>query len=417
MATQTDTYKRVNFDPDGQGLDFTDLSVLQEAALRAQLEMFLLSGVTDVIENPTNPHSADAPDFESGDLAQSIGLDFDDMLWTPHPSLPAIKPTGVARQLTTGTGVIVQHLQGEEPFNGSEDATLAFRFVSGTNLTTAVGDATNPRIDIVEVKLEVITDTAEMRDFEDATTRAPTTQSHNVAKRTQMTIQIKQGTPAASPTYPTPTAGFTAMAAVWVPANHNAVHSVDNIRDLRWPIGGFRTYDVNANAMYTPGATQWTINETGQYLEAPASGADPVYAICPVSMKSARLLGVGIMGQSDGTPTVELVRITHNAGGAPTITSLATIDYGDIFDNPGGFLKVGSVFLMDVLGDALGAVKGARVANRRIGSAIWCNGHPAGVGKAETLITAAPSQIGIKIAACDPAGTLALVRFYVAHGM
>lgn len=417
MAVLVDTFKRVRFDPDGQGIDLTDMHTMQAVALKAQLEMFLLSGVTDVIGDPSDPTSTAVQDFERGLEVQSdTSLDFRDMLWTPCAASGYIAPGGTALSLVTTAGVVVQLVDGADGFSGDVDQLLAFRIPAGTTLTNSAAHATLNRIDLVEIKLELV-DGVEMvaRDFEDATTRVPTSQSTDVAKKVQCTIQIKAGTAGASPTYPAPTAGFVPIAAVYIPAAWGFQHSIDNLRDMRWPIGGFRTYDVNANQMYSPGATQWTINETGQYMEAPTVGLAPLYAICPTSMKTARLLGVGIMGEAGATPTVDLVRVAHAAGTAPTITSVAAIDAGDIFDT-GGFYKVGALFLMDVLGDSLGIAKGARLANRRIGSPLWCNADPAGPARFEQPITNNPTQLGVKIVS-DVGGTVAFVRFYVAHGM
>lgn len=100
--------------------------------------------------------------------------------------------------------------------DGTEPKFIAYTFTT-EEVTIANGDATNPRIDLVQMKLEYVDET-EARDFQDATTRALTSQSLGVRRRVKCTLSVKQGTPAASPAYPDPDTGFCVIAGMFVGA-------------------------------------------------------------------------------------------------------------------------------------------------------------------------------------------------------
>lgn len=106
---------------------------------------------------------------------------------------------------------------------GSEPSVLAFSLPGTNEVTIANGDPTNPRVDIVQMKLEYLEDTSLPRDFEDAISRLKTTTSYTKRRRVQCTLSVKQGTPASSPTYPTPDAGFCVIAGLVV--GTNCVHA------------------------------------------------------------------------------------------------------------------------------------------------------------------------------------------------
>lgn len=104
--------------------------------------------------------------------------------------------------------------------DGSEPKLLAYTFAN-EEVTIANGDATNPRIDLVQMKLEYVDDTSTSRDFQDATTRALSSQSLNIRRRVKCTLSVKQGTPAASPAYPDPDTGYCVIAGVMVGATYS----------------------------------------------------------------------------------------------------------------------------------------------------------------------------------------------------
>lgn len=418
MATQTDNNsRRVLFDPDGFAIDRTDDNNSQLFAMARQMILWA-SGITNAVDDPSSPGTF--ADLELGQAwnQQSDGADANDLVFAPFPGAGFVGP-GLANHLTLYPGPLM--LFTGAPFASTGEEFVSYWVNTPIDLTTAVGDATNPRIDLVEIKAEWVDGDAQSRHFEDATTRAPSSQTEDKERGVQITVQIKQGTPAATPAYPAPTAGFAPLAAVRVPALHNGVHTVSNLRDMRWPLGGLRVIDVDARGFWLQGTNPWLLNEAGMYVEtdgATTAVADSVIVQCPIGAKSARLLGVGIYGAAAGNPSVELVRIDHNLPATPTITQLADLDTGQIFD-VAGFNNMGAIELMDPLGVAGTPQAGARLANRRVGSPMWCNGYAAGSGQEGSIPETPFSKLGVRIKSENDGSDafVSFVRFYVAQGL
>lgn len=409
MTTSTDNHsKRVLFDPNGEALDGDDLNDMQLFASLQYLENLIGSGVPDAISDPTSPGAI--IDLELSEIWNGI-TDFSDLVFAPLPGCGYFKAGPVARTLISVPGPIIG--MADEPFNGGGESFAPFR-LGGLTFTTAIGHATLPRIDTISATFTFVDADPTPRDFEDATTRAPSSQNPNKTRRVQVTFLLTQGVPSANPVYPTPVSGAP-ICAVYVPALHNAVHDPANVRDMRWPIGGLKIYDVDANAFYRPGANPWSVNQSGMYAEANASGTDPLYAHCPTGQKTARLIGVGVYGVSAASASCQLVRVEHNLPAIPTVTLLADFDPGEIFTSIAGFRTRAAVQIMDDLAtNAPG--KGLRVANRRIGTPMWCNGFPAGPAHPGAAGETPMSRVALKLVSEDVA-LVSFVRFYVMHGM
>jgi hypothetical protein len=410
---------------DGEGLDYVDLNGAQNKVLRTLLDNCLASLLPDAILNDAtgtgDPDSAFDPDY-STNLTALLAGDFTAFVQAPIPGSAYWRPTATSNQVELVSGPLA--MVTDEPPATSTTPAVAPLFSLGrglvATLTTAVGNGSNPRIDLIEVKAEWVDTTSTSRDFKDATTGQVTTNAFNKDRSVKFTYQLKQGTPAAIPTYPVPSSGFRAMAAIWVPTSHNAVHLRANLRDMRVPMGGLRTYDVNNHGFLLLGGTPWTLAN----FDAVAPGGTPtaIYIPCPVSSKTSRLMGVGLYGVCAGTASCKLVRIEHDGSGMPTETDLAQFD-ADLFDTA-GYRFVNTVQLMDYLsytagGGAHGSatVKGDRAADAAVGSPIWCSGDAAGPMNNRTSwgLANAP-QICLKVNG-DTASTLGLVRWLVAHGM
>ena len=173
-----------------------------------------------------------------------------------------IIPGGGARQTTVRAGTILQQVGSP---SGDAASFLPYTMVDGEfTLTHAVGDATNPRIDVIEVKLEYVDGNNESRIIQDPPPSvAQSVQSIAKKRRVQATFQIVQGTPAASPAFPPLTAGFAALGAVVVPATHNAVFvATTHFSDLRVPLGGARGTASPPRA--ASGAPRWRRQARGR---------------------------------------------------------------------------------------------------------------------------------------------------------
>lgn len=246
---------------------------------------------------------------------------------------------GSARQLVSFAGLIGQCTAsfGGQP-NGTDAQFLAYYLTDNEiNVTTAIGDATNPRIDIVCVKLSYesadVTDD-ESRDFQDATTLAPSSQTFVKKRKVKMQSQLVAGTPGVTPAEPAVPSGYVKLAAVTVPATHNTTHDwLTNGRDYRMPI---RPVRQNVYAFGNgPGVnveSGWATAITSGGLQSSA-GSQVVRIFPPAhAFYNARLLGVSIIGDltTGGAATVEIIRRFHAAtAGGDTDTVLATATAGN----------------------------------------------------------------------------------------
>jgi hypothetical protein len=315
---------------DGEGLDFTDLNNMQRY-LRAQVwdEAFALAQIRT--------------SGSGGSIKENQGI----LPQADHCYSPAggyLKAGGSTRQLLSAAGLICQCTSASAP-DGNDAKFLSYYIGdSEINVTTAIGDATNPRIDIVCVKLELeAADAADnvTRDFKDAVTGVLTSNTFAKKRKVKMTSQLVAGTPAASPVEPATPGGFVKLGAVTVPATHNTTHDWQtNGRDYRMPTR-------SVVQMVYPFGNGPGVNVESGWATAIASGGlqssagGQVVRIFPPSMgyANARLLAVKIYGDlAITTPaTVELIRRFHaTTAGGDTDTQLQTAaGFGPTFGQTG----------------------------------------------------------------------------------
>jgi hypothetical protein len=471
----------------------------------------------------------------------SAGTHPTDIGFCPFPAYGYVAPNGVANQLVVTPGPLVQlaATSDVDPEVEASENVLIFWNPSAEILETAVGDATNARVDVVQVKLEYEDGAPEARvfstdpvkstkdlnaltancetvlrakqagaggnsisiafvadglgvgsldqsgnaltfhyesgvttvaDFETAVAASTLIEiqtvdgtggtltdpgdtfaaslftggvdrviasnpSLNKARRVKATFSIKQGTPTAAPAYPAPDAGYCAIGAVYVPALHNASHSLNNIRDVRMPLGGLRIYDVPFNQInHAGGGTTWTQDFDEWKIVAPASGTGYAYAACPAGGENGRLVGVQIYGQPptvDGSLQAHVVRAEIDGSAGPTITQMASLIglFNELDSHPGipGHAYEGITDFADT-SNSIGAAIGSR--SGRVGNAIWTNGRTCGpvktyTGAAIAFPTGSASYnldtLAVQVLAQKDSAFaspfLSLVRFYVAHGM
>lgn len=224
----TDGYKIVLYN-DGEGLTHGDLNNNQR---------FLSAMLTDqmlgkLIGNPANTD----PQFSS----QTVNAP---TTWAYALSVGGANPKqgSANNKLLIGAGTIFQKIANSD---GNDMTLLPFTFDGTTEFTIANGDATNPRCDMIQMKLELENGDLQSRDFEDGTTHVITTTSVNKQRRVKATLSVKTGTPAASPVYPTPDAGYVPLCVVVVHATwagatpfsyHDRGATAAVIHDLRMPI-------------------------------------------------------------------------------------------------------------------------------------------------------------------------------------
>lgn len=247
--------------------------------------------------------------------------------------------------------------------DGTEPKLLAYTFTT-EEVTIANGDATNPRIDLVQMKLEYVNET-ESRDFQDATTRALTSQTLAVRRRVKCTLSVKQGTPAASPAYPDPDAGYCVIAGLCVGASYAGATGLGlddmagpalvlhdqrmpmNVRphgalanDMAFagtdfvPTGGFyieRINNVDGNSLYIPchrwGNSGRLVMIDCQFRDSTAL-TSTIIRWNPGDVAEASLAGGNLNGSSSATmslrrSTINQFQLLHTPAAGPTIVGNA----------------------------------------------------------------------------------------------
>lgn len=514
-----DIFKRILFNAGEQGVaeDFNDL---QEQIMGQLTEMRLFSSLPDLFHDPGNVDNR--LDMESNEWIVTGDTNAMGVCWVPNPRAAVPKPGAGARTIVMTSGPIVQQISDSAGLGDLSTPHVLMYWVQDSDLpslTTGVGDATNPRIDILQCKLEMIDGGPETRvysqesvkasldldpltpnvdtiiraragglggnsisialvadgagvgsltasgnaltfhyqsgvttvaNFETAVTASSLIEIHTVGtganvfaagdaiaatlltggtnqvlvgssinktRRVQATFSIKAGTAAATPAYPTPDAGYMAIAAVYVPALHNAVHTLANFRDLRIPLGGIRAYDVHYNQI-NPGSG-WSVNHGNHTLVA--TGISTARAMCPVGGHYGRLIAIGIAGDASTPGTFDgfIEKITYDNAPPPTVTVLSdmpTID-GSI-DSSYGFWQHKFLEIME-RSAAGGYIAGTRA--NQIGNPIWTDGTTCGPAQAQAILfdtdpLPGPSKLAVSMTSNTNAA-ISLVRFYIAHGM
>lgn len=203
MATTTDQYARVLFQ-DGGGIDTDDLN---GAASRG------LAVLWDQVIRELIPNRAIATAANEDTQIDMTAIPYA-LALTTMGARPVQGTTFQRVRITRGT--LMQAIVATP--TGAEPAVLGFSFSGNDELIIAAGDPSNPRVDLIQMKLEYVEDTAPARYFEDAVSRAKTTVTANTRRRVKCTLSLKQGTPGASPVYPTPDTGCCVIAGLVVGA-------------------------------------------------------------------------------------------------------------------------------------------------------------------------------------------------------
>jgi hypothetical protein len=519
-----DEFKRILFNAGEQAV-IADFNALQAQMHMMIKEMLLLPGLTNATMDPsgglgTRWDPEQRNQILSGDVPPT------DIAVCPYPSAGFVSINGAgARQLRVGAagpiGQVINdsNLDATGGFNPDDPALLLYWMHSDEfTLTTAIGHATLPRIDIVEMKLEVEDGANEARvydqpavkaelDLDPLTTHVDTVIQSRVggtdgnsisiafandgsgagsltasgfaltfhfqtgvttvtnfetavaastlieiqsvgtganifttggdtlaathlaggtaqilvsssvpkSRHTKATFQIKQGTANATPTYPTPSVGFVAIAAVYVPALHNAVHSLANIRDLRWPLGGVKVYDVLPRDFILGTSSPSWARTTDEWSAVCSAGTTALIAPCPVGGGMGRIIGIGVVGNLSFTaPEVFLKKVALN--GTPTLTNL--LELQPISDDLSGGFGFSWANAIDLMEDNT-YVTGIRLPDTRVGNAFWTDGSLAGPAQESVqsdVLRTTMNKVYVHIKNASGAFVHA-VRFVIAHGM
>lgn len=359
-----DVYKEVLFN-DGEGLVYSDLNDIQRFAAARLFNQVVIASFA-----AGNAATSLDPDIGSN-LAAAISAP---MVFALHGGAGFVIPGVGARTTTVRAGTIMTY---DSTVTAGSDMAYKPYTLTDTEftLTHDVGDA-NPRIDLIEIKIDETDGTLTARDFQDAVTLGVT--STLTAKRRQgvLTAQIKKGTAAATPTYPSPTAGYSVLGAVYVPALHNAVFTTDHIRDQRFPLG-VKAIDVPL-PWCTFGTSSWTIATSNHAIQGGGT-ANPFRLVIPGGQHT-RVLGVGLMARMDTGATVATARLcrqTHSNTylGAPTITELAELA-SNLCANTVAYRHVGVAEIAQRASSTQASTRNPTYT--WLGDPVWCNGRRGG---------------------------------------
>ncbi len=304
----TDLYSTVFFQ-DGEQLTFDDLNNGQRF-LRAQLTDQILQQLIGDVSN-----AATRPEFGGDGGANASGL----WAYSMSPGRAFLRQGSANNKIQLAPGTLFQKSANND---GADSTLVPFSFVGTEEWTLASGDATNPRVDVLQMKLEYITDTLASVDFQDAVTRANTTTPNTATRRRiQCTLSVKTGTPAASPTIPDPDTGFVPVGTAvvghgWTSAGAAPIFGVDTaeankvvIHDQRMPLG-VRGHIVTPllymlETAFSLSAVNTVVNST--------NATNLLFAKCPVS--TGRLLAMDVISIQAMTSVAKFV--TYLPGNSP----------------------------------------------------------------------------------------------------
>lgn len=368
---------------DGQGIDYTDLD---------NAGRWLRSQFLDTV----------------GALAQVVETEVDPSLTYCFCQGNGGAPTRETTPMQVGNlaGPIAQKVAAGVDGN---DANLVVYYLAANELVTTLtaADPTNPRIDLVAVKVENALGPNASRHFEDAVSGAKTSQSTPPYRYPKLTKQVVQGTPSATPAEPAAPAGFVKWCAVLVPAAASSLLEV-NFRDHRVPVGLRAVELYPVDLMFDP--VKWdfatsTPSQEGHIVTTKSvTGVTPLYARPRGSLYVGRILRVDAVGAftSFGANLIlELIR--SNMNHASPLDSTRTV----------------------VVEDVTSQLKASTDAVYHMSSAFpskpyWLNGHSAGYTNRQPLTTDPLTRAGLRVtpdaAAAGAQAQFTMIRFVIAGG-
>ncbi len=287
-------------------------------------------------------------------------------------------------QLRVTAGTIFQKVANA---NGEEPGFLPFSIRDGDLSFTIAANATgNPLIDIVQVKLEWVDGDPDARDFKDAVTGALSSTNPDKTRRVQATVSVKRGASGATPTYPTPDAGYALLGAVRVPDGWVAADGIKpvvgggggpeaTIRQCSVPlrIEGIATHPHEWDLFL---ASNWQRDNGTGVMEASGGNATDLYVWCPVPTGNKRIVGVTVIGNFVGAGAVLLESMEY----------LLAVGYvaNETFTLTGALVQTGALRRKTAhLGQIADASPDSNPsgANGPIGDGMWACGGMAGPGQ------------------------------------
>jgi hypothetical protein len=377
---------------DGEGLDFNDLNNAQRYMRSA-----LYDGVLGYLARQHELDNNYGPTLNGPQSLRILG----------NSLAPSI--TGSSLVVTVGKGTCGQHNAGGMSTSGAtvgDDVNFIWHdfdtSVETATFTSGAASGSNPRWDILQAKIDHTTGAAETRDFEDATTHALSSVSFDKERQTRLTMSIKAGTAAGSPTEPDPDSGYVKLFAWRIETSATAITAA-NFRDYRMPVG-LRIIDITGRLMARTGG--FTESSDGVLV---ADGASTRTAIAMpqcggAPWRTGRVVAVGLASDTVAGSGASAILANADYGVNP-YTSATLLDVSaSLIDNTAGF-AYRAVSLMD--------------------QAVWMDGThaPSIVGSTDLQVFGTPTiltslhKLELRLASgATHADTFSWARFYVAGG-
>ena len=350
MTVGTDPYLDILFN-DGEGADFADFNNARGYLGARLLDQIIGKRVVQALAGSTafggGPVAANQLAHVATALDCTIG--------------------GAGTTLSVGEGTVFQQVATRD---GLESKLLAFEVgASQFTFTIGPGDATNPRIDIVQIKLELVNGDSATRNFKDATTGVVTSTSLNKSRRVRATCTVKQGVAAAVPQVPAPDAGFAILGAVRLNpgATTNLRTGPTNVagEGALWSLGvplGVSAYTVPPSAFdYSLSAGGWSLVSGFAKSTAAASG---LRILGPT--QHGRIVGISVsqsVGGAATQPNYQVNGMTYTAGSA---SSLVITNLDPTVGTSSRFVTMAEMSALDTFSSPNAA---------GIGIPVWCNGY------------------------------------------
>jgi len=229
----------------------------------------------------------------------------------------AVEADVTALRVVCGPGLIFRNVNSP---NGADAGFRPYYLTqSEIDATFAAADPTNPRLDLVVIKIDDVDGATVNHDFKDATTGLLSTQSMVPTRLLRIQQQVVTGTPAPTPSFPFGSipAGYGVWGGARIRAGSTALDPADAI-DFRFPLGA-HIYDVMGQQCQLQPApsTAWAATGGLPYgsISSDGLGARLLRSYPPAGGAMSRLLGVGIGGvRVGGGATAKLVRLNMVTG-------------------------------------------------------------------------------------------------------
>ncbi len=330
-----DGITRTHFN-DGEGLDEADLNRLQSLLDAKNMQRAANIGRMGAAEDMGHFTGSGPLTNGGAELAQNSPASISaSLIYTPSP-LGFVNSTfdiSGAGNLGFDFGPL-QVMQGS---GGSTPGTPADGYVSGM-LSYIMEDeeislfvarpSVNPRYDSINLRLgHAAPNNPDARDFEDAGTRALTTTNPNKDQATSMESELVQGTEAASPVFPAPTAGFARFITIFRETGETSLDP-DNVRWHSLPMNLKTEIVIGDEGWFSAGWAK-PVTRPGS-IEKSGAGSATIQFFPRTMSAGSRLVGVGICFQNTGIDVddIKLQRMEYDVDGNQTQVDLVNLGAG-----------------------------------------------------------------------------------------